>query len=155
MRSIEDISTLLAFDYGQRRLGVAVGQMITGTATPLTTLQCRAGEPDWAAITALAQTWKPDAIVVGLPGGIHDSAREIKAAIAAFRRQLEERFGLPVYTADEAYSSVEAYACLKEQRRAQSASKRIRKGDIDRLAAAILLEAWMSSHRAGIEKPYK
>jgi putative Holliday junction resolvase len=150
VRPIEDISILLAFDYGKRRLGVAVGQMVTGTATPLTTLQRRANRTDWAAIAALVQTWKPDAMVVGLPHGIHDDTHEIKAAIAAFRRQLEARFELPVYTADEAYTSTEAYAHLKERRRAQNDGKRIQKDEIDCLAAAILLEAWMSAHRTDI-----
>jgi putative Holliday junction resolvase len=155
VRPIEDISILLAFDYGKRRLGIAVGQMVTGTATPLTTLQRRAERTDWSAIAALVQAWKPDAMVVGLPHGIHDDTREVKAAIAAFRRQLEERFELPVYTADEAYTSTEAYARLKERRRAQNDGKRIQKDEIDCLAAAILLEAWMSAHRTGIERSHK
>jgi putative holliday junction resolvase len=155
VRPNDDISILLAFDYGNRRLGVAVGQMVTGTATPLTTLQRRAEGTDWSAIAALVQTWKPDAMVVGLPHGIHDDTHEIKATIAAFRRQLEEQFELPVYTADEDYTSTEAYARLKERRRAQNDGKRIQKDEIDCLAAAILLEAWMSAHRTGIERSHR
>lgn len=136
---------VLGFDYGERRTGVAVGQMITGTATPLTVLNRRADGPDWTTINALVQTWKPAALVVGLPGAEHEGARVIKAAITRFQLELEARFGLPVYTVDEAYSSVEAYQRLKT-RRAQVHDKHIDKGGIDAMAAAILLEAWMSTN---------
>jgi putative holliday junction resolvase len=135
----------MAFDYGERRIGVAVGQMITGTASPLTTLRCRADGPDWEAIAALVQAWRPDALVVGQPGGEFEGAHKLRAAILEFKAQLASRFALPVHTADEAYTSVEAYARLKIRRRTQSHGKRIAKDEIDRLSAAILLEAWMSS----------
>jgi putative Holliday junction resolvase len=138
-------SVVLGFDYGERRTGVAVGQMVTGTATPLTTLRRRADGPDWSAISALIEAWKPDALVLGLPGAEHEGARAIRAAIADFQRQLQTRFGLPVYTADEAYSSTEAYQRVKAQRRARRHGKAIDKSEIDRVAAAIVLEAWMSS----------
>jgi putative holliday junction resolvase len=137
-------SIVLGFDYGESRTGVAVGQMVTGTATPLTNLQRRADGLDWTAINALIQAWKPAAIVVGLPVAEYVGARAIKASIAGFRRELTARFGLPVYTVNEAYSSVEAYQRLKT-RRAQRDGKRIHKGEIDAMAAAILLEAWMSN----------
>lgn len=138
-------SVVLGFDYGERRTGVAIGQMVTGTATPLITLPNRAGDPGWKAIDALIQTWKPDALVVGLPGARHAGARKIRAEIAAFQCQLEVRFGLPVYTVDEAYSSTDAYEHLRMQKRARSKGRAIDKGEVDRVAAAIVLEAWMSS----------
>jgi putative holliday junction resolvase len=138
-------SVVLGFDYGARRIGVAVGQIVTSTATPLTTLRCGVTGPDWVAIAALIDIWKPDALVVGLPGTEHTGAVAIKSAIAAFQQELEARFGLPVYTVDEAYTSVEAYERLKTKRRVRGSAKIIDKGEIDRLAAAIFLEAWMSS----------
>lgn len=137
----------MAFDYGERRIGVAVGQMITGTATPLVTVKHGAGALDWTAIAALIQTWRPHALVVGEPGGDYQGTQKIRAAIIAFKTELEGRFALPVYLVDEAYSSVEAYARLKMRRRARTDSKRIDKGEIDRLSAAILLEAWMTEMR--------
>ncbi len=135
---------VLGFDYGLRRIGVAVGQMVTGTATPVTTLPCGKTSCDWAAIAELVHAWKPDALVVGMPGAEHEGARAIRSAIATFMRQLETRFGLPVHAVDEAYTSTEAYQRLKTERQARRKGKGINKRDIDRLAAAILLEAWMA-----------
>lgn len=140
-------SVALGFDYGVRRIGVAVGQMITGTATPLITLQQRGGQPDWKAIAALVQEWKPSALVLGLPGGPPEAARQLKAAINAFQHELEARFELPVHTVDEAYTSVEAYHHVKTNRQSEKTPKRIGKQEIDKVAAAILLEAWMSNAR--------
>jgi putative Holliday junction resolvase len=137
-------SVVLGFDYGERRMGVAVGQMVTRTATPLTTLQHGSGGPDWNGIAALVQDWTPSALVVGRPDWAHGGARTIRAAIADFRQQLETRFSLPVYAVNEAYSSLDAYQRLKVQRRTHERAQRIHKGEIDRVAAAILLEAWMS-----------
>jgi putative Holliday junction resolvase len=140
---------MLGFDYGEHRIGVAVGQMITGTARPLATLWRRTDGPDWTAINTLIQTWKPAALLVGRPGAEHERARAIIAAIAVFERQLRTRFGLPVYTEDEAYSSVEAYQRLKT-RRVEAGRKHINKAEIDAMAAAILLEAWMSNDQPGL-----
>jgi putative holliday junction resolvase len=145
-------ATVLGFDYGERRTGVAVGQMVTRTATPLATLSRRTGGPDWAAIGALIQAWKPAALVVGLPGAQHEGAQNIRAAITAFKRQLEKRFGLPVYTVNEAYSSLDACQCLKMRPRARGKGQGIDKGEIDRVAAAILLEAWMSRGQLAFNK---
>lgn len=141
----EHPEVVLGFDYGERRIGVAVGQMVTGTATPLATLRGTAEGLNWPAIDALVQVWKPEALVVGRPSAEHQGAQAIKAAIAAFRRHLKARFGLPVYTVDEAYSSTEAYQRLKSQRRMENSNKRIDKREIDRMAAAILLQAWLAS----------
>ncbi|MDQ3731050.1 MAG: Holliday junction resolvase RuvX [Pseudomonadota bacterium] len=141
------VAIAMAFDYGERRIGVAVGQMITGTATPLATVERRAGALDWTALAALVQTWRPDALVVGRPSGDYWGAQEIRAAIITFTTELKARFARPIYVVDEAYSSVEAYARLKVGRRARANNKRIDKGEIDRMSAAILLEAWMSGMR--------
>lgn len=149
MHATRPAAIVMAFDYGERRTGVAIGQMITGTATPLATLRRMATGQDWAGIAALVQTWKPEALVVGYPGGDYDGVQRLRFAIADFTGQLAERFALPVHTADEAYTSVEAYARLKARRRASvRRNRRIAKDEIDRVSAAILLEAWMSAQRA-------
>lgn len=141
-------SVVLGFDYGLRRIGVAVGQMVTGTATPLTTLQQRDGEPDWNGISALIHEWEPDALVLGLPGGPPAAARQLKAAIGAFQHELGVRFELPVHSVDEAYTSVEAYHQIRMNRQGRKTPKRIDKHEIDRVAAAILIEAWMAEARS-------
>jgi len=144
---------VLGFDYGERLIGVAVGQMITGTATPLATLEQHAGRIDWDGIEVLVDAWNPDAFVVGLPGGPPDAARELKTAIGGFRRTLEARFEKPTHTVDEAYTSVEAHHHIKTNRQNARAHgrvnpRRVNKGAIDKVAAAILLEAWMADPRS-------
>ncbi|MBA2492184.1 MAG: Holliday junction resolvase RuvX [Gammaproteobacteria bacterium] len=149
---------VLGFDYGLRRIGVAVGQMITGTATPLETLEQHAGKIDWDGIEAQVNAWNPDAFVVGLPGGPPDAARELKTAIGDFRRALAARFERPTHTIDEAYTSIEAYHHIKTNRQNARAHRRanpgsvhperMNKGAIDKVAAAILLEAWMTDARS-------
>jgi putative Holliday junction resolvase len=142
--------TLLGFDYGERRIGVAVGQTITGTATPLKTILNRGAESDWH-IARLIDEWRPNAIIVGLPNTGDDSRHVLGKAILHFCHALVNTFGLPVYTVDESYSSIEAYQRLKNQR-GTGCGRRLTKGDIDRLAAAILLETWMASQATGAIK---
>lgn len=136
--------TLLGFDYGKRRTGVAVGQTITRTATPLETLNCNGTEPDWLIVGHLIEQWQPQALVVGVPIITKSQGKELIRLIQRFCGSLGNRYGLPVYTCDESYTSAEAYQQLKEMRRAGH-RKRIAKEKIDSLAAAILLEAWMAS----------
>ena len=135
---------LLGFDYGECRTGVAVGQSVTGTATPLTTLKTCRGAPDWRAIERLVTQWGPDALVVGLPQTRH--GQTFVKRVQLFCQSLQQRFGLPVHTVDESLTSVEAYERLKMQRNARQRRK-ITKAEIDQLAAAILLESWMDAHK--------
>jgi len=145
--------TLLGFDYGRLRIGVAVGQTITGQARPLETLRCpNAGQPDWSGVERLLREWAPAALVVGRPCHADGSDSAITAAAERFARQLEGRFGLGVHLVDERLSSVEA-----EQRLAQSGgnnggarrggkSKSIRnsKEAVDMMAACVILETWLA-----------
>jgi len=141
------IRVVLGFDYGRRRTGLAVGNMSTGTVTPLRTITSVGGAPNWHTIEGMISEWSPDALVVGEPrgeawsGGTSDA---ILAEIGRFRRGLGKRFGLPVFTVDETLSSDEAYHQLRIRRRA-GIRRSIRRGDIDRVAAALLLETWMST----------
>lgn len=138
------LQTLLGFDVGRRRIGVAVGQALTESASPLTTLQGAADRPDWAAIAELVRQWQPDGFVVGLPlhadGTDSDSTRMARA----FAQALAERFGLPVMLHDERLSSAEARARLREQR--QAGRRRTRKTDIDKTAAAIIVQSWLAEN---------
>jgi putative Holliday junction resolvase len=135
--------TLLGFDYGRRRTGVAVGQTITGTATPVVTLYCHHGTPDWKAIENLIDQWQPQAIVVGTPLPKTNRGHEMQTLIKRFCNRLHDKFALPVHTVDESYTSAEAYRRLKAMRQ-RGRTKKIRKEEIDSLAAAILLESWMA-----------
>ena len=98
-------TTYLAFDYGTKRIGVAVGNDVTGTATPLDTVQVRDGRPDWAHITRLIDEWRPQALIVGKPLNMDDSENEITVLARRFGNQLHGRYHLPVHPVDERLTS--------------------------------------------------
>lgn len=131
-------TTLLGFDYGTRKIGVAVGQSLTGTATPLTTLHLVGNQPDWQSIERLIDEWKPDALVVGLPPGVEGEAAEMKLLAQRFARRLGGRFGLPVHMADEHLTSREAWSRIGGR-----AMKDVTR--IDAMAAKLILETWLCS----------
>lgn len=131
----------LGFDFGLKRIGVAVGQSLTGTASPLVTLHSRDARPDWEGIAALIAEWRPAALVVGLPYNKDGSAQPLTERAERFARQLEGRYGLPVHLVDERYSSAQAEAVLRDNRR--EGRRRVARGDVDAAAACIILEAWL------------
>ena len=140
--------TFLAFDYGERRIGVAVGQSITGTASPLATVRVRNGEPDWAAIDGFVATWRPDGLVVGEPLHLDGRAQPMTRRARRFRHALGSRFGLPVHAADERLTTVEARAELAAggafRRPASHYGHEI---DDHPVAARIILESWLGTRR--------
>lgn len=138
-----DSGPVLGFDFGERRIGVAVGQRITGTATPLTTIISKNQNPDWDAIGELIREWQPEALVVGMPYHLDGNDTRLSERIRKFCRQLEGRYRLPVHQIDERLSSAEAERYLKHERQ-QGRKKTIQKNEIDRLAAAIQLESWLA-----------
>ena len=100
--------TILAFDYGRKYIGVAVGQGVTRTATALTTLPARDGEPDWAHLKRLIDEWRPTRLVVGLPLNMDGTMSEMAEAARAFAAVLGRRHALPVVMCDERLTSFEA-----------------------------------------------
>jgi len=132
--------TLLGFDYGTKRIGVAVGQDITHTVTPLTTLHCVNDNPDWQAIGKLIQEWNPDKLVVGLPLHLDGTGQALTDKAQRFGNQLKGRYNLPVEMMDERLTSHEA-----ESKLATRKGKSV-KADIDALAAALILQSWLDQH---------
>ena len=128
--------TLLGFDFGEKRTGVAVGQSLTGTATALTTLNSQRNKPDWLGIETLIKEWQPNALVVGIPVHMDGTEQAMTLAARKFARQLEGRFQLPVHEAEERLSSVEAEQAL---------GTNPDKADIDREAARIILQSWLGT----------
>lgn len=129
---------LLGFDFGTKRIGIAIGQTLSNTARPLATLPTLDGGPDWAAITALLEQWQPDALVVGLPLDIDDSEQEMTRLARRFGNRLNGRYNLPVHWIGEGFSSMEA-----EQRLRERDGTIHDKGEVDRVAAAIILQSWL------------
>jgi len=135
--------TILAFDFGLRRIGVAVGQDITGSASPLGTVNNRDDGVDHAAIAALIREWGPSGIVVGMPSHADGSPSDMQEPIEAFILELQ-RYGLGIDTVDERHTSVEAKQVLK-QARASGTRGRISKEMIDSAAAVFIAERYLSS----------
>ena len=132
---------LLGFDYGTRQIGVAVGQMITGQARELCVLKARDGIPDWSQIEALLREWQPDALVVGLPLNMDGTPSDMSARAEKFARRLNGRFNLPVHTHDERLTTYEA----KGERLRSGQNDGFRERPVDALAAALLLEGWLTA----------
>ena len=128
-------ATLLAFDYGEKRIGVAVGNSLTRHARPLVIVQNRSREYRFEAVGKLIAEWKPDALVVGLPMHPDGTPHEMTQLAKRFGNQLNGRFNLPVTWIDERYSSVEA----KAEIRAGNA----RADMLDAEAASIILQQYL------------
>ena len=142
--------TILAFDYGTSFIGVAVGQSITGTATPLPALKARDGIPDWNHIQTLIEEWKPQRLIVGLPLNMDDSESELSARARKFANRLQGRFNLPFEMWDERLSSFEARGELLEQnRKNKNAAQGFRERGVDSLSARLILESWFASQGGG------
>ncbi len=123
--------TLICFDYGEKRLGVAVGQTVTRTATPLETIAVRNRTPDWNRITEVIDQWRPTSLVVGFPLNMDGTRQKLTDLAEKFARQLEQRYALPVYMVDERLSTFEAKNRLKDIR------------NLDPVAAQVILESWL------------
>ena len=125
---------VLAFDFGLRRIGVAVGQLITRTASPLQVLAARDGQPDWQQVSRLLETWQPTCLLVGNPLNMDGSESEMSRRASRFAGRLHGRFGLVVHKVDERLSS-------REHRRAAHPGQ-----VIDDLAAVTICEDWLRTH---------
>lgn len=146
--------TLLGFDYGTKHIGVAVGQELTGTSTPLATLPSRNENPDWDAITRLIEDWRPTALVVGIPLNMDGTEQPMTQAAQRFARRLEGRYRLPVHLADERLSSVEAGRLLHERGADAGTRRSRRRRELDEVAAHLILQTFFSQHGQN-ESPHR
>lgn len=142
----------LAFDYGERRIGVAASDPTRTIASPLATLARRPGKrPPWPEIAALVAEQEADEVVVGLPLGLDGEEGAWAAEVRAFGDELARRTGLPVRWMDERLSSVRAERAIRSM--GLRKGKREEKGRIDAAAAALILEGWLAlaRNRSGAE----
>lgn len=141
-RQSPEASTFLCFDFGLRRIGVAFGQSITGSATALETIKNgQAGGP-WQRIEQLIERWQPDALVIGVPYTETGQEQAMTLAAKKFGRQLNGRFGLVVHQADERYTSCAADQRFRDLRQV-GAVRRSDAGRQDAVAAQVILEQWL------------
>ena len=136
-----DRHVVLAFDFGLRRIGIATANLQTRTASPLTTLRVERALP-WSEIDRVIDDWRPGQLVIGVPEGA--GADAIARQARAFAGALAARYGLPIATVDETLTSVAAHAELAEKRRSGYLRRRVGKGGVDRVAACLIAEQWMS-----------
>lgn len=135
--------TILAFDFGLRRIGVAVGQDVTGSASPLGVISNRDDGVDYDGVAALIKEWRPGTLVVGMPKHADGTPSSMQEPVDAFIEGLR-RFELDIETVDERYTSVEAENVLKQARSAGSRG-RISREMIDSAAAVFIAERYLSS----------
>src|ERR1700730_1155087 len=124
------VRSIIAFDFGLRRIGIAAGDTLTRTASPRPAIAVGAQGPDWNAITCEVEALSPGLLVVGAPHNVDDSPGELAPAAHAFAAELQRRFALPVERVDERFSSIEASVELKSQR-ARGQRRRVRRDHID------------------------
>ena len=137
--------TLLGFDFGHARIGVAVGQELTATAQPLAILDAVNQRPNWSGIDQVIEQWRPELLVVGVPYHADGSKSTVTTSAIRFSRQLRARYSVSVETIDERLSSREAHTFV--------ATKRTRKirgtvNRVDAVAAALILESWLHRYAA-------
>lgn len=133
---------VLGFDVGTRRIGVAVGNTLSGTARPIAMVAAHDEGPDWDAIDALVREWRPDRLVVGEPLTLDGESQPATHMARRFAREAAERYALPVDLIDERSSSREAERRFASARRDGRARRRDAK-TMDALAAQVIVERWL------------
>jgi len=125
--------TVLGFDFGMKRIGVAVGQTVTHTATPLLILKAQDGVPQWSEVEKLIHDWQADALIVGLPLNMDDTYQPVTFCAKRFANKLNAKYKLPVHLVDERLST--------------RAARRIAENDepVDAIAAQLILETWLQT----------
>ena len=136
----------MAFDFGLRQIGVAVGNCTLFTTQPLTVLRAREGQPRWESVGGLIAEWQPDLLVVGDPLNMDNSSSDMAERARRFGRRLHGRFGLRVEMVDERLTS---FAVKQEQRELGHAGD-YRRQPVDSLAAELILQGWMTDRRGRI-----
>lgn len=131
---------VLAFDFGEKRIGVAFGQTISRTAEPVTILKVDNGRIDWEGISQIISEWQPEQLVVGMPTNYEGEEFGLAPRVQRFCRQLEGRYHLPVSSINENLSSVEARQRLEDQ------GKKVMQTGLDAVAAQAILETWFEEN---------
>jgi putative Holliday junction resolvase len=138
------VTTVLAFDFGLKRIGIASGDTLTRSAAPRAAILAGQSGPDWEAIGRAVRSLAPAQLVVGAPYNADGSEGALAGAARRFAAELERRFALPVHLVDERFSSLEASARLKEQRASGERRRRVSRADVDSSAAAVILGRWFA-----------
>ena len=121
----------MGFDFGMKKIGIAIGQSITGTANPLIIITAKDGQPDWLALGKIVKQWQPEKFIVGLPINMDGTESDMSKAATRFSRRLHGRYGIGVELMDERLSTFEA-------REFETPDQ------LDAIAAKLILETWLA-----------
>jgi len=133
--------TLIGFDFGKKYIGVAVGQELTGNASPLGSIKASDGIPNWDDLAKYLKEWQPDIIVVGLPLNMDGSEQQLTLDAKKFGKRINGRFGIKVEFQDERLTTADA----KEQLFAQGGYRNLKKDNIDAQSAALIIESYFNA----------
>lgn len=133
---------IIGFDFGTKRIGIAIGQTVTQTARPLDTIHAKEGVPNWQALDKLIAKWLPDALVIGIPLNMDGTDQPISHKAREFAELLRTRFQLPVHEIDERLTTKDA----KERLFTQGGYKALQGGQVDRIAAQLILQNWFAEN---------
>lgn len=139
------MAVIIAFDFGLKRTGVAIGNTLTGSASPECTLHSKNNQPDWDRISDLFKEWQPAKIVVGMPTELDGSESPLTKDVQRFCNQIQGRYTIEVEQENEQFTSIEAGRRLKQLRQS-GRKKKITKDEVDKIAATIILENWMQKN---------
>jgi len=134
---------IMAFDFGTRQIGLAVGQTLTASGQPLTVLKARDGQPNWQHIADAIEQWQPDTLIVGLPLNMDSSESPFCQRARKFARRLQGRMVLPVKMVDERLSTAEAKSSTERP-------NSYRDDPVDSVAACLILETWLQNPALGL-----
>lgn len=132
-------SSVMAFDFGTQKIGVALGQTLTQQARPLDTLKAKSGKPDWSQVKTLVERWQPDHLTVGLPLNMDGTESDLSRQARKFARRLSHAIDKPVSMIDERLSSYEARDVIKHSTGMKQ------KHSVDAYAAALIAQAWLDN----------
>lgn len=136
-----DTRLVLGFDFGTTRIGLAVGQSLTASASPIDPIRARDGIPDWDALDAIIAQWRPDALVVGIPLNMDGTISEMARRARKFANRIQDRYQLPCYLCDERLTT----AAAKRIHLDAGGSRNFKQESVDGLAASLILQDWFNS----------
>ena len=146
------VQQILAIDFGLKRLGIAIANTLTKNAEPLQTLHIENTKTIPKALLQLIKEWQPDKLIMGMPYNADGSESKMAKQIRAFALLLSEQCKIPLEYIDESFSSHEASRQLKNLRQSGERKKRVIKGDLDKISAAIMLQRWLDTEKPDLNK---
>ena len=136
------MSCILSFDFGTKSIGIAVGQQITSSASPVKSIKAHDGQPNWDTVEAIIKEWQPNLLVIGLPLNMDGSEQPMTLKAKKFANQLHGRFGLPIHLQDERLTTTDARTRLFEL----GGYKALKKDQVDAISAVLILESYFEQH---------